>query len=73
MKKPNKFTLNEFYDTLSETFAEMEYEFVGTEEYENAALMLNAQKEILHEQELHNILHGNRIIHPTSRTKESNK
>ena len=58
MEKPNSFTLNDFYNTLMETFTDLEYEFVDKEEYENAQLMLNAQKELEQDREIYRILNG---------------
>ena len=73
MNKPKQLTYNDFYEALFEVFNEMEHEFVGTEEYEKAALMLNAKKELEHDKELNDILNGNSIIHPTFRAKTNNK
>jgi hypothetical protein len=50
----------------------MEMEFVDKEEYRNAGIMLEAQKQIQHEKQLHNILNGNNIIHSTQGPKASN-
>jgi uncharacterized protein YqgQ len=41
-----------------ETFTDLEYEFVDKEEYENAQLMLNAQKELEQDREIYRILNG---------------
>lgn len=73
MSNPKQLTYNDFYNTLFEVFNEMEHEFVGTEEYEKAALMLNAKQELEHDKELNDILNGNSIIHPTFRAKTNNK
>ena len=72
MKKLTNFSLNDFYDNLDETFFDMEMEFVDKEEYRNAGIMLEAQKQIQHEKQLHNILNGNNIIHSTQGPKTSN-
>jgi len=73
MLKPKSLTYNEFYDTLMETFIDLEYEFVDKEEYESAGLMLKAQEELKYDKELNDILNGNNIVYPTSRAKSSNK
>ena len=66
-------TYNDFYTTLYEIFDDLENEFVGTEEYEKAQLMLNAKLELDHDKELNGILDGNSIIYPSRRTKKDNK
>ena len=43
MSKPKQMTYNDFYEAIFEVFDELEVEFVGTEEYEKAALMLDAK------------------------------
>ena len=56
--KPKPLTYDDFYNTLMETFTDLEYEFVDKEEYENAQLMLNAQKELEQDREIYRILNG---------------
>ena len=73
MLKPKSLTYNDFYNTLMETFIDLEHEFVDKEEYEAAAKMLEAQKELKYDKELNDILNGNNVVYPTSRTKSSNK
>ena len=70
--KNQQLTYNDFYETLFEVFDEMEHEFVGTEEYEKAQLMLNAKLELKNDKELNDILDGNNIIYPSQRTKTGN-
>jgi len=53
-------------------FDELEHEFVGTEEYEKAQLMLNAKLELDHDKELNDLLNGNSIIYTASRPKINN-
>lgn len=72
MLKPKSLTYNDFYNTLMETFIDLEYEFVDKEEYESADLMLKAQVELKYDKELNDILNGNNIIYPTSRTETDN-
>jgi len=73
MSKPRQMTYNDFYNTLFEVFDEMENDFISTEEYEKAAIMLNAKMELKHDKELYTILNGNNIIHPTYRPERDNK
>ena len=56
--KPKQLTYDDFYNTLMETFTDLEYEFVDSEEYEKAQLMLNAQKELEQDREIYRILNG---------------
>ncbi len=70
--KPNPLTYNDFYNTLFEVFDECIVEFVSTEEYEKAQLMLNAKLELKNDKELNDILDGNNPLHPPQRTKRSN-
>mgnify|MGYP003675212878 FL=1 len=56
-----------------ETFIDLEYEFVDKEEYEAAAKMLEAQKELKYDKELNDILDGNNVVYPSRRTKTGNK
>ena len=73
MLKPKSLTYNDFYNTLMETFIDLEYEFVDKEEYEAAAKMLEAQKELKYDKELNDILDGNNVVYPSRRSKSSNK
>ena len=73
MLKPKSLTYNDFYNTLMETFIDLEYEFVDKEEYEAAAKMLEAQKELKYDKELNDILDGNNVVYPSRRTKTGNK
>ena len=66
-------TYNDFYTTLYEIFDDLENEFVGTEEYEKAQLMLNAKLELNHDKEINEILNGNSIVYTPCRTKKDNK
>ena len=58
-----EFNLNDFYINLNEAFIEMEAEYVDKEQYHNAAIMLEAQKQLQFERELYEILDGNNIIY----------
>jgi hypothetical protein len=51
----------------------MENEFVGKEEYEKAAVMLNAKLELNHDKEINEILNGNSIVYSAYRAKKDNK
>ena len=73
MLKPKSLTYNDFYDTLMETFIDLEHEFVDKEEYESAGLMLEAQKELKYDKELNDLLNGNNVVYPSRRTKTGNK
>ena len=73
MLKPKSLTYNDFYNTLMETFIDLEHEFVDKEEYEAAAKMLEAQKELKYDKELNDILDGNNVVYPSRRSKSSNK
>ena len=73
MLKPKSLTYNDFYNTLMETFIDLEHEFVDKEEYEAAAKMLEAQKELKYDKELNDILDGNNVVYPSRRTKTGNK
>jgi len=73
MPKPKPLTYNDLYNTLFEVFNELEGEYVNTEEYEKAQLMLNAKLELKHDKELNTILNGDNIIYPSHRTKTSNR
>ncbi len=55
MSKPKQLTYNDYYNTLYDIFDELEGEFVGTEEYEKAQLMLNAKLDLNHDKELNDI------------------
>ncbi len=70
--KPKPLTYNDFYNTLFEVFDECIVEFVGTEEYEKAQLMLNAKLELQHDKEINELLNGNNPLHSTRRAKSSN-
>ena len=72
MPKPKQLTYNDFYTTLYEVFDDLENEFVGTEEYEKAQLMLNAKLDLDHDKKINELLDGNNIIYPSSRTKSNN-
>ena len=72
-KKPKQLTYNDFYTTLYEIFDDLENEFVGTEEYEKAQLMLNAKLDLDHDKKIHELLDGNYIIYPSRRPKTGNK
>ena len=67
-KKQNQLTYKDFHEALFE----MEHEFVGTEEYEKAQLMLNAKLELNNDKELNDILNGNNIVYPSRRPKSGN-
>jgi hypothetical protein len=71
-KKQNQLTYKDFHEALFEVFDEMEHEFVGTEEYEKAQLMLNAKLELNNDKELNDILNGNNIVYPSRRPKSGN-
>ena len=71
--KPNQLTYNDFYTTLYEIFDELENEFVGTEEYEKAQLMLDAKLDLDHDKEINELLNGNNVVYPSRRSKSSNK
>lgn len=70
--KPRQLTYNDFYTTLYEIFDELENEFVGTEEYEKAQLMLNAKLDLDHDKKINELLDGNNIIYPSRRPKTGN-
>jgi hypothetical protein len=70
--KPKQLTYNDYYNTLFEIFDELEVEFVGTEEYEKAKLMLDAKIELQYDKELNDILNGNSIVYPAQRAKRNN-
>ena len=71
--KPRQLTYNDFYTTLYEIFDELENEFVGTEEYEKAQLMLNAKLDLDHDKKINELLNGSNIVYPTYRAKTGNK
>ena len=73
MLKPKQLTYNDFYTTLYEIFDDLENEFVGTEEYEKAQLMLNAKLDLDHDKKINELLDGNNIVYPSRRTKTGNK
>ena len=68
-----EFNLNDFYNNLNEAFVEMEAEYVNKEQYHNAAIMLEAQKQLQFERELYEILDGNNIIYSPPRPKNGHK
>ena len=70
--KQNQLTYNDFYTTLYEIFDDLENEFVGTEEYEKAQLMLNAKMELKHDKEINDILNASNIVYPAHRAKRNN-
>jgi len=70
--KPRQLTYNDFYTTLYEIFDELENEFVGTEEYEKAQLMLDAKLDLDHDKKINELLDGNNIIYPSRRPKTGN-
>ena len=70
--KPNQLTYNDFYTTLYEIFDELENEFVGTEEYEKAQLMLDAKLDLDHDKKINELLNGNNIVYPSRRPKSGN-
>ena len=72
MSKPKQMTYNDFYEALFEVFDDLEHEFVGTEEYEKAALMLDAKMELKHDKEINDILNASNIIYPTFGSKRNN-
>ena len=72
MSRPKQMTYNDFYEALFEVFDDLEHEFVGTEEYEKAQLMLNAKMELKHDKEINDILNASNIIYPTYRAKRNN-
>ena len=57
--KPNQLTYNDFYTTLYEIFDELENEFVGTEEYEKAQLMLDAKLDLDKDKKINDLLNAN--------------
>ena len=71
--KNQQLTYNDFYTTLYEIFDELENEFVGTEEYEKAQLMLDAKLDLDHDKEINELLNGNNVVYPSRRSKSSNK
>ena len=71
--KPKQLTYNDFYTTLYEIFDDLENEFVGTEEYEKAQLMLNAKLDLDHDKKINELLDGNNIVYPSRRPKTGNK
>ena len=70
--KNQQLTYNDFYTTLYEIFDELENEFIGTEEYEKAALMLDAKLDLDQDKKINELLDGNNIIYPSQRTKTGN-
>ena len=72
MSRPKQMTYNDFYEAIFEVFDELEHEFVGTEEYEKAQLMLNAKMELKHDKKINDILNASNIIFPTYRAKRNN-
>ena len=72
MSRPKQMTYNDFYEAIFEVFDELEHEFVGTEEYEKAQLMLNAKMELKHDKKINDILNASNIIYPTYRAKRNN-
>ena len=72
MSRPKQMTYNDFYEALFEVFDDLEHEFVGTEEYEKAQLMLNAKMELKHDKKINDILNASNIIYPTYRAKRNN-
>ena len=58
-KKPKQLTYNDFYTTLYEIFDELENEFVGTEEYEKAQLMLDAKLDLDKDKKINDLLNAN--------------
>ena len=70
--KPNQLTYNDFYTTLYEIFDDLENEFVGTEEYEKAQLMLDAKLDLDHDKKINELLNGNNIVYPSRRPKSGN-
>ena len=70
--KPKQLTYNDFYTTLYEIFDELENEFVGTEEYEKAQLMLDAKLDLDHDKKINELLNGNNIVYPSQRPKSGN-
>ena len=73
MLKPKQLTYNDFYTTLYEIFDDLENEFVGTEEYEKAQLMLNAKLDLDHDKKINELLNGSNIVYPSRRPKTGNK
>ena len=65
-------TYNDFYTTLYDIFDELENEFVGTEEYEKAQLILNAKLDLDHDKKLNDLLNGSNIVYPSYRAKKDN-
>ena len=72
MSRPKQMTYNDFYEAIFEVFDDLEHEFVGTEEYEKAQLMLNAKMELKHDKKINDILNASNIIYPTYRAKRNN-
>lgn len=72
MLKVKQMTYNDFYEAIFEVFDELEHEFVGTEEYEKAQLMLNAKMELKHDKEINDILNASNIVYPAHRAKRNN-
>ena len=70
--KQNQLTYNDFYTTLYEIFDDLENEFVGTEEYEKAQLMLDAKLDLDHDKKINELLNGNNIVYPSRRPKSGN-
>ena len=70
--KNQQLTYNDFYTTLYEIFDELENEFVGTEEYEKAALMLDAKLDLDQDKKINELLNGNNIVYPSRRPKTGN-
>ena len=70
--KNQQLTYNDFYTTLYEIFDELENEFVGTEEYEKAALMLDAKLDLDQDKKINELLNGNNIVYPSRRPKSGN-
>jgi hypothetical protein len=50
---------------MYEIFDELEHEFVGTEEYEKAQLMLDAKLDLDKDKKINDLLNGNNSIHST--------
>lgn len=72
MSRPKQMTYNDFYEAIFEVFDELEHEFVGTEEYEKAQLMLNAKMELKHDKKINDILNASNIVYPAYRAKRNN-
>ena len=71
-KQNQQLTYNDFYTTLYEIFDELENEFVGTEEYEKAQLMLDAKLDLDQDKKINELLNASNIIYPTYRAKRNN-